>query len=115
MLYSMGLNKYKNDKIYVALIILFSFYRLPDGTEIQLDKDKMFDAAMNSKLYKDNYEYDSTRQQRSYDEPAKIFVINGDCLDTVMYIKNTYPNCNPVVLNMANAVSPGGGWRDGLF
>jgi hypothetical protein len=71
-------------------------------------------AAVNGKRYDDDYEYDSIRQQRSYDQPAKIMVINGDCLDTVMHIKKKYPDCNPVVLNMANAHSPGGGWRDGL-
>ena len=72
-------------------------------------------AAINGKRYNDDYEYDSIRQQRSYDQPAKIMVINGDCLDTVIHIKEKYPDCNPVVLNMANANSPGGGWRDGLL
>ena len=36
---------------------------------------------------------------------AEIFVINGDCLDAVMYFKDKYPQSNPVVLNMAKKKS----------
>ncbi|CAF2424867.1 unnamed protein product [Rotaria sp. Silwood2] len=85
------------------------FYRLPDSTRIDLDIDTMTHAAENTKMYSNNYEYDASRQQRSYDQPAKIFVVNGDCLDTVMHFKEKYSDCNPVVLNMAAANCPGGG------
>ncbi|CAF0770616.1 unnamed protein product [Rotaria sordida] len=90
-----------------------SFYRLPDNTRIELDNDTMAHAAQNTKMYSNNYEYDTNRQQRSYDQIVKIFVVNEDCLDTVIYFKEKYPNCNPIVLNMAAANCPGGGWRNG--
>jgi len=72
-------------------------------------------SAQNSRQYGNDYRYDTVRQQFSYEQPAKIFVVNGDCLDAVLCFKNKYPTSNPVVLNMANAHSPGGGWRNGLY
>jgi hypothetical protein len=65
--------------------------------------------------YSNNYEYNDNRQQRVYEEPVKIFVVNGDCLDTVRRLKMKYPDSNPVLLNMANAHTPGGGWRSGSY
>jgi len=94
---------------------LSSFYRLPDRTRIELDQNIMGYSAQNSKQYGNDYEYNTDRQQFSYKQLAKIFVVNGDCLDTVLYLKKKYPTSNPVVLNMANAHSPGGGWRNGLY
>jgi hypothetical protein len=74
----------------------------------------MIHSAENTTQYSDDYEYDKTRQQCSFEQPAKIYVVNGDCLDTVLHFKAKHPDCNPVVLNMANANTPGGGWRHGL-
>ena len=74
----------------------------------------MIHAAQITKQYSNDYEYDTKQQQRSYEKPVDIFVVNGDCLDVVMSFKKKYPNCNPVVLNMAAAKSPGGGWRQGM-
>ncbi len=91
-----------------------SFYRLPNGIKIELDKNKMTLAAENTKQYDNDYAYHTNRQQRSYEQPAEILVVDGDCLDAVLCFKEKYSNCNPVVLNMANANSPGGGWRNGL-
>lgn len=96
-------------------IYLSSFYRLPDRTKINLNRQRMISSAENTKQYSNDYHYDATRLQHVYEKPAEIFVINGDCLDTVQYLKKKYPTCNPVVLNMANANCPGGGWRNGLY
>ena len=82
---------------------------------MELDRDVMALAARNSREYGSDYDkYDFDRQQRRYEQPAKVLVVNGDCLDTVRCFKKKYPTSYPVVLNMANAHSPGGGWRDGL-
>ncbi|CAF4548235.1 unnamed protein product [Rotaria sp. Silwood1] len=89
------------------------FYRLPDSTRIELDNDRMVHAAQNTKMYSNDYKYDANLQRRTYDQPAKIFVVNGDCLDTVIHFKEKYSVCNPIVLNMAAANCPGGGWRKG--
>ncbi len=91
-----------------------SFYRLSNHARITLDNNKMIYAAENTKQYSNDYEYDIVRQERSYEQPAEIFVVNGDCLDTVRWFKEKYPTSNPVVLNMAAANCPGGGWRDGF-
>ncbi|CAF3853399.1 unnamed protein product [Rotaria magnacalcarata] len=89
------------------------FYRLLDNTRIQLHADMMANAALNTKQYSNNYQYDTSRQQRSYDQRTKIFVVNGDCLDIASCFREKYQNCSPVVLNMASATCPGGGWRHG--
>ena len=70
-------------------------------------------AAQNSRLYENAHPYNAVRQKRMFVQPANILVVNGDCLDTVQSLKNKIPELNPVVLNMANAFTPGGGWRDG--
>jgi uncharacterized protein (TIGR02452 family) len=98
----------------IILFYLCSFYRLSNGTKIDLDKSKMTEAAQTTKQYSNEYEYDMKRQRRSYEQPVEIFVVNADCLDLVMCFKKKYPDCNPVVLNMASATSPGGGWRHGI-
>ena len=73
-------------------------------------------AAENSKLYEGyDDEYSPAQQERSYKQKAEIYVVDGDCLDTVLCFKKNRSNCNPVVLNMANAFTPGGGWRDGTL
>jgi hypothetical protein len=75
----------------------------------------MSSAARNTKPYENDYMYDATLQEKSYEQPARILVVDGDCLDVVMCFKNKYRSCNPIVLNMASANNPGGGWRNGLF
>jgi hypothetical protein len=75
----------------------------------------MAHAAQGSKQYSNHYKYDTNRQQRVYEQPVEIIVVNGDCLDIVRRFKEKHPNSNPVVLNMANADTPGGGWRNGLY
>jgi hypothetical protein len=79
-----------------------------------MNNDMMTYAAENTKQYSNDNKYDTSRQERSYKEPVEILVVNGDCLDTVRCLKKKYPTSNPVVLNMAAANCPGGGWRDGL-
>ena len=73
----------------------------------------MIRAAQNSKLYENEYPYNTDRQSRQFSQSAQILVVNGDCLDTVQHFKTRFPDSNPVVLNMANANTPGGGWRSG--
>lgn len=45
-------------------------------------------------------------------EKTKIEVIPGDCLEVAIELSEKYGEM-PVVLNMANAFKPGGGYRDG--
>ena len=75
----------------------------------------MLYAAQNTRQYGNDYEYDAVLQQRTYEQPSRIFIVAGDCLDTAMYFKMRYPQSSPVVLNMASARNPGGGWRSGMF
>ncbi|CAF4818268.1 unnamed protein product [Rotaria sp. Silwood1] len=89
------------------------FYRLTDGTKINLNKNKMAYAAQNTRQYGNDYEYTTVRQQHTYEQPCRMVVINGDCLDVAICFKAKYPKSNPVVLNMASARNPGGGWKNG--
>ncbi|CAF2873487.1 unnamed protein product [Rotaria sp. Silwood2] len=89
------------------------FYRLLDSTKIDLNKNKMEYAAQNTRQYGNDYEYDTVLQQHTYEQSYQVFVIDGDCLDVLMCFKAKYPKSNPVVLNMASARNPGGGWKNG--
>ncbi len=71
-------------------------------------------AARNTRQYGNDFEYNATLQQPIDEQPCRIFVIDGDCLDAVMFFKNKYPRSNPVVLNMASRNHPGGGWKNGI-
>ena len=74
----------------------------------------MLRAAQQTKFYENEHHYDTAGQSYKSKDPTKILVVNGDCLDTVRCFKARYPSSNPVVLNMANAYTPGGGWRHGM-
>lgn len=91
----------------------FSFYQLADGQKVLLDKNRMKNAAKNTLRYENDFAYDVTREETSNETSVKIYVINGDCLETAMAFKNADPRCRPVVLNMASRNHPGGGWRNG--
>ena len=91
------------------------FYRLPDGTKVALDKLRMFDAASNTRQYVNDFNYNTRLQAASYEDRAQIFVVDGDCLDVALCFKDKDPQCRPVVLNMASARNPGGGWRNGRY
>lgn len=99
----------------MGFLLISSFYRLPDGTKVELNKVAMRYAAENTRPYDNDYVYQFTTTRCSNEQRAQIFVVNGDCLDVVMCFKRQYPTCHPVVLNMASANNPGGSWRNGLF
>ena len=78
-----------------------------------LDKGRMHRSAQRTRDYSNNNLYDETRLEKQYEQAARIVVIDGDCLDVAICLKKIYPDCHPVVLNMASAHNPGGAWRNG--
>ena len=80
-----------------------------------LDKNLMTAAARNTREYLNDFQYDPAVYESVNKEASQVVVIDGDCLDAVMFFKSKYPDCNPVVLNMASARNPGGGWKNGMF
>ena len=53
----------------------------------------------------------STNWQQQRRCAGSIEVVNADCVDAAAALRGA--GYNPVVLNMANAYTPGGGWRNG--
>ncbi len=53
----------------------------------------------------------STNWQQQRRCAGSIEVVNADCVDAATALREA--GYNPVVLNMANAYTPGGGWRNG--
>ncbi|CAF0918144.1 unnamed protein product [Adineta ricciae] len=86
------------------------FYRLPNGTKIHLDKQRMAQAARITRRYRNDHIYNIDSQLQF---SSTIFVVNGDCLDVALCFKTRFPHSNPVVLNMASKNKPGGGWKNG--
>lgn len=80
------------------------FYDLPNGQRIELITDFHLQATAR------NLQVESCNQLNLPEfEPRNtlVDVVNGDCLECAIKIKNL--EYNPVVLNMASHISPGGG------
>src|SRR5581483_11338686 len=76
---------------------------------VQLDPESLMSEIAKSKLYNDGTII--TRPLISQNQNPTIQVIDGDCLSHALRLKKE--GYNPVVLNMANAEVPGGGYLYG--
>src|ERR1043165_7938909 len=78
--------------------------------QIQLDEISLISEVSKSKFYDDGTTIVRPIITQKQPNP-KIQVIDGDCLNHALKLKSE--GYNPVVLNMANAVVPGGGYLHG--
>ena len=91
---------------------IFENYQLEDYTTVKLDKTKFLDAAMKTEFYKENHDFKIPKIENLEKKKTKILIIEGDCVDVGIYLKNVLKT-NPTVLNMASDKNPGGGYRHG--
>jgi len=60
-------------------------YFLPDNTPVNLNKKDLKSAAESTKLYR--IEQSTTFESRCNEFQTEIFVIEGDCLETALFLK----------------------------
>lgn len=70
-------------------------------------------AAINTKQYTNDHVYDENLLGTKNENAARIVVLDADCIDAAIWLKSQYPDSHPLILNMASANHPGGGWRNG--
>jgi uncharacterized protein (TIGR02452 family) len=98
-------------------------YQTTHDDTVELDGSKLRASSKNTRFYCYDTKFksdksieilsmDSIKYDRKFDSPPKIFVIEGDCLETAILFKKKYKN-RPLVLNMASDKQPGGGYRGG--
>jgi len=81
-------------------------YRLENGHVIQLNKEFILENVNKTHYYKEAPEI-----PYEFVEETEIQVIEGDCLETAHYLQTQ--GFSTACLNMANAHSPGGGYKSG--
>jgi uncharacterized protein (TIGR02452 family) len=80
------------------------------GEKVLLDPISISSEISKSKIYKNGTSISRPIVTQKQPNP-KILVENGDCLNHALKLKNE--GHNPIVLNMANAEVPGGGYLYG--
>jgi uncharacterized protein (TIGR02452 family) len=78
-------------------------------SDIKFDSDLLKKSVEQSIMYK-GHEFDQILKKKF--EKTRIQVVEGDCLDIALDFQTKYAS-TPVVLNMANAFTPGGGYKHG--
>eukprot|EP01027_Heterolobosea_sp_BB2_P023774 GEZU01035771.1.p1 GENE.GEZU01035771.1~~GEZU01035771.1.p1 ORF type:complete len:413 (-),score=88.07 GEZU01035771.1:44-1282(-) len=88
-------------------------YTLPDGTVVKLNGEELKNASINSKYYRDNHKFIIMPSDKVFAK-TEVRVIEGDCIAAALWLKRTANlKMPPLVLNMASARHPGGGYKSG--
>eukprot|EP01080_Neovahlkampfia_damariscottae_P012443 gene12443-6195_t len=91
---------------------IFGKYQLEDKSYVKLEKKKFLEAPLKTEFYPENHEFKIPKLEKEEKKETKILIIEGDCMDVGIYLKNKLKK-NPSVLNMASDKCPGGGYRGG--
>lgn len=86
-------------------------YRHGDQGWVRLPKDFIVAMTKATQSYSNSSPAFSTTWESRYMAETAIEVVNADCIDAAAVLKAK--GYNPVILNMANAHTPGGGWKTG--
>lgn len=80
-------------------------------TKLYEEAEKVVQQAKSTKFYNLTQQYQFTLPPNLPTYNTFIEVVEGDCLDEAIRLKSL--GLNPVILNMASAKRPGGGYRTG--
>ncbi|KAJ3050366.1 hypothetical protein HK097_008672, partial [Rhizophlyctis rosea] len=85
-------------------------YTASDGSTVTLSLSTLLGPTTHTQTYTTAPKLLPTSASLHFTTPI-VYVTEGDCLTVAQELKNN--GLNPVVLNMANAEHPGGGWQWG--
>jgi len=91
--------------------------RLSDETEsffrgiLEKHPERLREATVNTEFISDTRRLKFSSPPVEYKQPAQVRIVNGDTIDVAFQLQQE--GLNPLVLNMASAYKPGGGWRKG--
>jgi hypothetical protein len=83
-------------------------YVLNKGKEVKFNQEELKSSVLKTKIFHNDFKFSFEKKQVE----TVIKVVEGDCLDVALLLKNKF-QLNPIVLNMADEKIPGGGYKYG--
>jgi hypothetical protein len=78
------------------------------GKEVKFNQEELKSSVLKTKIFHNDFKFSFEKKQVD----TLIRVVEGDCLDVALLLKNKF-QLNPIVLNMADEKIPGGGYKYG--
>jgi hypothetical protein len=76
--------------------------------EVKFNQEELKSSVLKTKIFHNDFKFSFEKKQVE----TVIRVVEGDCLDVALLLKNKF-QLNPIVLNMADEKIPGGGYKYG--